>query len=362
MRRTRRCLGALLAGILSLTGVGLSPRADADPIGDKQAEAAAVASKIEKLSQQIEILAEQYNAAEIELQRVQGEIAKAQAKVDETEAQASAGETQLRSYAVQAYLSGGNNDPLPVLLDSTSGNDVGQRSGYLRAAVGDRQELLDHLAAIEEDLATQLAALDAAEAEAKNVTATLANKKSAADSAVREQQSVLSRVQGELADLVRQEQQRRAEAAARAAAAKASSSRPSPPAGGGSSGGTKPPPPISGGAAGAVALAKQQIGDPYVWGAAGPDAFDCSGFTSYVWRVGGGVSLPHNSAAQYSVTTHIPMSSLQPGDLVFYGRPLHHVALYVGGGQIIHAPGEGQPVRYDSVYYWDALVGAGRVG
>jgi cell wall-associated NlpC family hydrolase len=79
------------------------------------------------------------------------------------------------------------------------------------------------------------------------------------------------------------------------------------------------------------------------------------------------VELPHYSGAQYAQTRHISMDELQPGDLVFYwgrgGGDPSHVALYVGDGQILHAPGTGRSVRYDSVWYWSgAKVAAGRVG
>ena len=105
-------------------------------------------------------------------------------------------------------------------------------------------------------------------------------------------------------------------------------------------------------------MARQQIGKPYEYGAAGPDSFDCSGLTLYSWRAGG-VSLPHSAGAQYGATTHIPLSDLEPGDLVFYGSPIHHVGIYVGSGTMIEASHAGVPVRYAGIYRSD-LVGAGR--
>ena len=85
-----------------------------------------------------------------------------------------------------------------------------------------------------------------------------------------------------------------------------------------------------------------------MWAAAGPSAFDCSGLTMWAWAQAG-VSLPHSSSMQYGSGSKVSASSLQPGDLVFYGSPIHHVALYVGGGQVIHAPQTGDVVRYASV-------------
>ncbi|HEX6249106.1 MAG TPA: C40 family peptidase [Nocardioidaceae bacterium] len=121
-----------------------------------------------------------------------------------------------------------------------------------------------------------------------------------------------------------------------------------------------PPPPLppggSGGADRAIAFAKAQLGEPYVWGAAGPDAWDCSGLMLQAWAQSG-VSLPHYSVAQYYAGRPISSSSLRPGDLVFWGtssnpESIHHVAMYIGGGQIIHAPRTGRPVSIDSMYYW----------
>ncbi len=122
-----------------------------------------------------------------------------------------------------------------------------------------------------------------------------------------------------------------------------------------------PGPPVNGsppapgnGAQRAVAYAKAQLGKPYLWAAAGPNAFDCSGLTMMAWRQGGKY-LPHWSVAQFAQSTRIGVGSLRAGDLVFWGSSpgsIHHVAMYIGNGQIIHAPRTGQPVQINSMYYW----------
>ena len=95
--------------------------------------------------------------------------------------------------------------------------------------------------------------------------------------------------------------------------------------------------PVSGRAGVAVETALAQVGDPYVYGAAGPDSFDCSGLTMYAWAAAG-VSLPHSSSIQSGMGVPVSMSDLAPGDLVFYYSPVSHVGMYIGNGQIVHAP------------------------
>jgi cell wall-associated NlpC family hydrolase len=120
---------------------------------------------------------------------------------------------------------------------------------------------------------------------------------------------------------------------------------------------TAPPAPASGASA-ALAFARAQIGEPYVWGAAGPDSWDCSGLTMGAWRAGG-ISLPHYSVAQYAQSTPISKSDLRVGDLVFWGSSsspssIYHVALYAGNGMIVQAPRTGRDVEEVSMYYWIA--------
>jgi cell wall-associated NlpC family hydrolase len=98
----------------------------------------------------------------------------------------------------------------------------------------------------------------------------------------------------------------------------------------------------------AVQTALAQLGDPYVWGADGPDSFDCSGLTMYAWAKAG-VSLSHSSKAQASEGRRVSKSDLQPGDLVFYYSPISHVAMYIGNGRIVHASRPGAPVKTDPI-------------
>jgi peptidoglycan DL-endopeptidase CwlO len=121
-------------------------------------------------------------------------------------------------------------------------------------------------------------------------------------------------------------------------------------------------PPMSGRAKTAVSAALAQQGKPYQWGAAGPNAFDCSGLMMYAWGVAG-VALPHQSAQQYGVGTHVPtdLAYLKPGDLLFFYSPtIHHVAMYIGNGLQVHAPTSGDVVKVVGVD-WGNLVGATRL-
>ena len=118
--------------------------------------------------------------------------------------------------------------------------------------------------------------------------------------------------------------------------------------------------PVSGRAKAAVDYALAQVGDAYVWGASGPDAYDCSGLTMAAWAAAG-VSLPHSSSAQMSSTTPVSTSDLQPGDLVFYYSPVSHVGIYIGNGQIVDAANPGTGVRVAGLHSMP-LTGAGRPG
>jgi cell wall-associated NlpC family hydrolase len=111
----------------------------------------------------------------------------------------------------------------------------------------------------------------------------------------------------------------------------------------------------------AISAAQGQLGVPYKFARSEPGvAFDCSGLTKYAWGKAG-VSLPHQSRQQYAVTPHVPKDQAQPGDLIFYHAPIGHVAIYLGGGMLIHAPASGDVVKISSVN-WSKVVGVSRPG
>ncbi|MGZ8579562.1 MAG: C40 family peptidase, partial [Actinomycetota bacterium] len=123
------------------------------------------------------------------------------------------------------------------------------------------------------------------------------------------------------------------------------------------------PPPNATGAQIAIGAAVSVLGTQYVWGSSDPNVgFDCSGLTAWAWSQAG-VSISHSAVGQWTSLPHIPLSAVQPGDIIYYGNFGPHVALYIGGGQIIHArnPSPSGVVQYGSMYGYDEPWGAVRV-
>ena len=110
----------------------------------------------------------------------------------------------------------------------------------------------------------------------------------------------------------------------------------------------------------AVNTALAQQGKPYVWAAAGPNAYDCSGLTQFAYRAAG-IALPHSSGVQSRVGTPVALSALQPGDLVFFFHPVSHVGIYIGNGQMVHASTAGQPVKVVNLASMPGLTSARRL-
>ncbi|MDQ1446084.1 MAG: peptidoglycan DL-endopeptidase CwlO [Acidimicrobiaceae bacterium] len=379
-----RRLGVLV-GIASLTaGIVSAPAvpAAADKIADKQAEATKIAAQVEAQGEKVSILAERLNVARIKADEVQAAVERSKVEVARTDAQVAAARSELRGHVVAAYIKGGHFSEFQLLAggDQHAG-ELAVRNSYVKSLTSSQRAAIDALAQAREAADAKHASLEAARKSAHDALAAVDADRRAASQAEAATEATLNRVKGELAGLVAAEEQRRAEAAARKAQAELAARqareaaaraqptqagsaptrgrvRSGPGAGTGVDPGPAPAP--NPGAERAVAEAKRQIGKPYQYGAGGPDSFDCSGLTSWAWRAGG-VSLPHSSSAQYSATHRVAISDVQPGDILFYGSPIHHVGIYVGNGSMVEASHSGTPVRYASIYRSD-LVGAGRVG
>jgi cell wall-associated NlpC family hydrolase len=110
----------------------------------------------------------------------------------------------------------------------------------------------------------------------------------------------------------------------------------------------------------AVNTALAQVGDPYRYGASGPNAFDCSGLTSFAYRAAG-VEIPRTSRAQAGAGVPVARNALQPGDLVFFYSPVSHVGMYIGNGQMVHASTAGQPVKVVNLDYMPSYNTARRI-
>ena len=383
--RHRRRLGVLV-GIALLLPLAAPWAASADPIDDKRAEAARIQDQLEAQGDKVSIAAEQFNRAQLHLQDVQDSLAKAQSDLQRSDERMQQVRGRLAQAAVLAYIQGGSNALISRLARSGNETDLLARSQYLRVTANDQRAIIGELRSAKEDYTALRIKLTGEEKDARAAASAADATRRGAIAAEDAQRAILSKVQGDLADMVAAEAARRlAEEAARApqpialAAAAASpapafddtptpaavaaaptaqvaSSKPA------AAVASAPPPSSSAGIA--VQTAEAQVGKPYRYGGSGPDSFDCSGLTSYAWRAAG-VSLSHDAYQQYFETTRIPIDSVQPGDLLFFGDDgvdsIHHVAMYVGGGQMVEAAETGIPVRYRG---WRAsdLVAAGRPG
>lgn len=375
MRRLAVAVALLLAGVALVSTS--TPASGQSPIDDKREEARQVAARLDELSARYERLSDRASEAQADLDEVNGRIAQAQARLDETVAVRDQTRAQLQDYAVDAYLGGPDNSALSVAVDSRDESEMPVRMGYIDSVTGNRTQLIDQLRATEQDVNDRVAELHENQQTAEDLVAQIDQAAADAQQAIDEQEQLQSQIDAELEQLI--EEQRAAEAAARqaaidaAAAQAAAQAAQNPPTGGGDTGGgdtsggdpsggggtTPTPPPPAAGASGAVSTAMSMQGVPYRWGGADPSGFDCSGLMMYAWGRAGR-SLPHSSAAQYSVTRRVSAADLQPGDLVFYGSPIHHVGMYIGGGMIVHAPHSGDVVRTASMGYVGTPIGYGR--
>jgi cell wall-associated NlpC family hydrolase len=321
-----KVLALLLAAVAAVTVL---------PTGSAQAKPRPSLSEVERrvdaLNERVDAIVERYNESTIQLAAASRRAALAQARVRAAQAQLDALRKSMSAVAAAAYRSGGADQFVQLVSTSTPQTFLDRASSLDRIAATQNAQLSaaatarHRLDAVSQDLAREKAA------QAK-VSKALASAKSEIQNALDEQQPLLSGLKAD---------ERRRLAAARAAA-RASRTRHYPTYNG----------PASGRAAVAVQEAYRKLGSPYQWAASGPNRFDCSGLTMWVWGKAG-VSLPHSSQAQYGSGPHVSRGDLKPGDLVFYGSPIHHVGIYIGGGRMISAPHSGDVVKIQDAFRSD---------
>lgn len=359
-RRTR--FGRLFTAVLltgSLFAAGLSAPSVSLAVPNEPSRAGldAARAKLEELNHNVEVLAEEFNAAQIKVDEANASLEDAQARIDRYGAAEDQANEELAQHTTAAY-QGGTTSELAVLLSATDFNEFSERLEYLNRITASDADL-----AAKAEIAGQQAqwAADdfaAARKEAQEASAELADKKAEVEKAMEEQQALVAQLQEQYKDEMAAARKAAAEAAAARAAA---ATDPTTGLGGEEN---YNPPPSSSAASFAVQVALDQVGDEYQWGAAGPDEFDCSGLVVYSYGKAG-ISLPHYSGSLYSSLPKVSRDQLLPGDLVFFYNPISHVGIYIGGGNMVHAYSEGSPVSVDAVfssYYGSEYVGASRPG
>jgi cell wall-associated NlpC family hydrolase len=246
---------------------------------------------------------------------------------------------------------GGFSSTLSNILGSTSSIGDSVRKKYLTsAALNTGAGNTDALQGIIDDLAKERATLEKQRKKAESAADYAVARLNAAESLASTYEAMQSAAERELGSALRSERQRREAAALEAAQAEAAKFK-------GAKYANVAPPSSKAGVA--IKAAIGQLGVRYVFGAKSPgNAFDCSGLTSYAWGVAG-VGIPRTSRTQYAGLTRIPTAAIQPGDLVFSGYPIHHVGMYVGNGQMVHAPRTGDVVKISAVS-WSRVVGVAR--
>ncbi len=318
-------------------------------------------AKLAQLQEQFAALNEQWNEARYQLQQAQEHLAEAKAMKESAEADAAEARGRLAERAVQAYTDMGSQ--YEALLSANSMTEFSDRLEFLGAITQTDSDL-----AAQADEAAQRAAwatqeYDHAVADAQAKADAMNAQRDQAQTNLNEQAQLANRLSPSTPPPLRPS--RRPSMPSRTRRPARHPSRRLPQAvvvsDGGGGGGFVPDP--NGGAATAIAAAQSVLGAPYVFGAAGPSSFDCSGLTSWAWAQAG-VYLPHSASAQYSSLPHVPLDQVQPGDIIYYGNFGPHVALYIGGGSIIHArhPGPGGEVQQDSMYGYDRPWAAMRPG
>jgi cell wall-associated NlpC family hydrolase len=338
-RSLRRVRPLVLAGALAVGLIAVPHLASAAPGGG--AKAAPTVASVEKQLGQLALknaqLVEKYNQARIVAAHRKAQAAVATKAAAKARAALASADAELSRTLTVQYESSGMSGA-GALLSSSSGEAYLDQLDTLNM-------LSAHTAQVVQQMAMSKRSADRAVADARRLLA-------AAQADVRQVQATKTQVQKQIAkykrtlNLLTAAQRSRYLHAANPAVSNSVLIKLSSNPGGSAKGRI------------AVQFALAQVGKPYVWGAAGPGSYDCSGLTMASWAHAG-VQLPHSAAEQYNYGTHVPLSDLRPGDLIFMYSPIGHVTIYIGGGMMVSAPQSGEDVMVIPVSsFGGQIVGA----
>ncbi|MBZ4318787.1 C40 family peptidase [Streptomyces huiliensis] len=345
--RTRvTVLTATAAAAVALSAQAASADPGAKPTRSEAKE------KVDALYEQAEQATEKYNGAKQRQEKLEKEAGALQDRVARGQEELNKLRDGLGAVATAQYRSGSVDPSLQLLLSSDPDSYL-ERASTLNQVSAKQAETLRQIATKQRALKQQREEAAGKLADLESTRKALGERKAEVQGKLAEAQDVLnSLTEKERAAIAAAEKEEAAEAAAKAGGAKddASGSKGGSKEGGsGQTGSSGKAVPGSGRAGAALAAAQTKIGSPYVWGATGPSSFDCSGLTSWAYAQAG-VTLDRTSQAQANDGTRIyDQSQLQPGDLVIFYGDQHHVGLYAGNGQVLHAPRTGTVVRYEAM-------------
>ena len=327
------------AGVSVLLAASMSPvQAFATPSSaDLKAEAASVAAELTAMSDDVESAAENYNVAQRDYQQATAKVEEAQTKIDEAQGKISNLQTQLETRASAMYRQGATSY-LSVLMGSSTFDDFATVWDTLNTLNTDDANLVAETKTAKQELESAKAELDDQQSKAQSALSEASQLKQTVEQKQAALQARKDSLSSEIADAVAKEQQEAlaAQAAAAQAYTPAASSSSSSKSSSSSSGRTY------GGGSSAVSRAQNCLGAPYVYGAAGPSSFDCSGLVSYALTG----SYGHAYVAE-DFWAMPAVSNPQPGDVVACSN--HHCGLYIGNGQMIEAPHTGAVVTVSAV-------------
>jgi peptidoglycan DL-endopeptidase CwlO len=351
----KRALALILTASVLLFSLSGLAQAWTPAIEKAEDQATALRQLIDQLDEELSAAAEDYDYAAQKLEDTQAAIKKTQKLLSQSEADLATVQDRLNQRIVEIYKSG-DLSMLSVLMDASSFSDLIGRYEQLQRLSKQDADLLTQVQDYQTQVSDRKTQLDAelkqekvdvqltADAKAK-VEAQLAKQKKALAgkeklvAKLKAQEAARQAALAAAAKKAAEEARRKAAAAKAAAAAAAKANKGKTTTATGSSGGGGPIGYNGDKASQVVDIALQYLGVPYVWGGSSPGGFDCSGLVKYAYSKIG-IYLPHSSAMQYSYGVYVPKDQLQPGDIVFFYTPIHHVGLYIGGGKMVNATGD----------------------